>query len=190
MRLPLSPLVLALFTPYVLSEDALRSGPQPGQEKNGPFLTYTWHINGPKAGKHAFASGDLFINPRPSVFVFTRSMEKSVIELAKKLETEATQSNLFVSVVLLGQDQKPGDRLKAVAKQESIRAVILSYNMGIGDEKIWQITKEAEITVLLYTRERRLLANFAYRPGEFNEKAIRAVVRSLSVICRPIKQAS
>jgi hypothetical protein len=152
----------------------LRSGPQ-----QGVHALYTRHVNGRSAGKISLITGGLVTNPRPSIFVFARTAGKPVLELVRKLDAEAARHNLFVAGVFLLDDKDLLPRLKRFVKQDKIRSATLSFTAP-GDVGDWKIAKEAEVTVLIYNRKRQLQANFAFRLGEVDERAVREVLEGLS----------
>jgi hypothetical protein len=162
-------------------KEPLKSGPQPGQDPGGPFPHYVLFINGPFAGGNHLIYYGLRENPKPSVFVFSRNTGEHFVNLVRKLDAEATRSNLFVSVVVISDDKEAPDRLKRLAEKEKIRTVLLSVAEGFKVGGGWRIAKEADVTVVFYTRSpRKVAANFALRAGELGDKTIEPIMREVA----------
>src|SRR5262245_30944908 len=178
-------IVFTLAASWAPAGEPLKSGPQ-----GGPFPLYGLQITGPWAGKRENIIHDLRTNPRPSVFVFTRTAGKEVIRLIKRLDAEAARSRVFVSVGFLSTDKGLPAQLNSLVKKEKIRAALLTVidhpraarPGGISTD--WNISKKAEVTVILYNKQRRQMANFAFRAGELQEKDIDRIVATFTKLPR------
>jgi hypothetical protein len=175
-----------LLVSWGLADEPLKSGPQ--GDRGPPSHLFGIRVTGPHAGGRETILGELRTNPHPAAFVFVRSLRKPVQQLITKLEARALQSKVFVSGVFLRTDRAFPAHLKAWAKKEKISAALLTVvdrpgaarPGGITPE--WMIAEKAEITVVLYDRQRRRVANFAFRAGEMQEKDVERIVTAFSKI--------
>jgi hypothetical protein len=150
----------------------------------GPFDTLI--VNGPYAGKVVALMCDLTVKPRPSVFVFARNRGEPVVRLIKRLDAEARQSQTLMSIMFFSEEEKApelANRLKVLAEQEKIDVAVLSVWRKLESPPRWQIADEAEVTVVLFTRNPRVVAvNLAFRKGELTDQGIEQVVAALKKI--------
>lgn len=186
----LSVTLVAGVATVTFDDKRLVSGPQIGQEGwKGPFHAHTRHYNGFLTGELALVYGDLRTRPKPSVFVFCRAKTKPIIDLVQKLDEEAGRSRkLFVSMVFFEDVDGATDEVKRLVGKEGVANVLLSVyegkNRAMGD---WKISTEAELTAMFYDRKRGLLANHAFRKGEFGKKDVQRLVSYAAVIATPDK---
>ena len=83
-------------------------------------------------------------------------------------------------VIFLSDDEKIKDQAVALADKEKIKNTIFAIDNVAGPNG-YNISKDAEVTVLFYTGG-KVQANHAYRKGEFNAKAVAAIVKDLPKI--------
>ena len=83
-------------------------------------------------------------------------------------------------VVVLTDDDGMEDKLKAMDKELGLKKVMLSVDNPQGPPK-YKIAKDAGVTVLLYNK-RKVVKNFAFETGKFEEKDVEAVVSSVKDI--------
>jgi len=115
--------------------------------------------------------------------IFAREVSDSLTSLVKKIDAETAKNKsakMGSFVVFLTDDEKLSDKLKTLAKNESIKNCILSIDNPAGPPG-YNVAKEADITVVLY-KARKVAANHAFRRGELNEKAIAAIIADLPKI--------
>jgi hypothetical protein len=115
--------------------------------------------------------------------VFARETSDSLTSLVKKLD-EATIANkkarMGSFVVFLSDDEKLEDKLKQIAEKENIKKTILCIDNPAGP-KGYKVAKDADIVVVFYDRQ-DVKVNHSYRKGEFNAKAVEAVMKDLPKI--------
>ncbi len=115
--------------------------------------------------------------------IFARKISDPLTSLVKKLDaaTVANQDELMGSFVVFLSDAEdlPG-KLKSLAKTASLKECVLAIDHPAGPEG-YKVAREAEVTVILYTGG-NVKANFTFRQGELNDKAIAKVIGSLSKI--------
>ena len=66
------------------------------------------------------------------------------------------------------------------AKKENIKSLVLAID-NVAGPQAYNIAKDAEVTVVLYNK-RTVKANYAFRKGELNEKAVEAIVKDIPKI--------
>lgn len=118
--------------------------------------------------------------------IFARNIDSSLTSLVKKIDA-ATKSNASAKmgsfvVFLASEDdaKKMETSLPEFAKKENLKSIVLAIDNVAGPEG-YNIAKDAEVTVVLYNK-RTVKANYAFRKGELNEKAVKAIVSDISKI--------
>jgi hypothetical protein len=116
--------------------------------------------------------------------IFAREVSDSLTSLVKKIDAETAKNKSakmgsFV-VFLSDEDENLSKKLKDLATKESIKQCVLTIDNVAGPQG-YEVAKDADVTVVLYNK-RKVEANFAFRKGELNEKAIETVVSNISKI--------
>jgi hypothetical protein len=114
--------------------------------------------------------------------VFARKIDDSLTSLVKKLDKASQDKDIRSFVVLMTDDESAEDALKKLADKTGIKKTVLTKDNVAGPPG-YKIAKDADVTVLLYNK-RKVESNFAYRQGEFNAKAVDAVVADLPKITK------
>lgn len=112
--------------------------------------------------------------------VFARDLNDNVVSLITKLDAASKQKKVNSFVVFMNDEEKLEGQLKDLAKNKKINKTVLSIDNPAGP-KGYKISKDAEVTVLLYNR-RKVAVNEAFRKGELNTKAIDGVISKLDKI--------
>jgi hypothetical protein len=158
----------------------IKSGPQNGEKVPGPF--HPLNVTGEDAGKKACLYCKNGENPVAVVFARTAD-DPNVTKLIKALD-KATEQNAKCEmgsfVVYLSGDEKLEAKLKAMAQKEGLKQIVLSIESPEGPAK-YNINKDADITVLLYT-ERTVKANYTFEKGKLDTQAIDQIVKDVSRI--------
>ena len=171
----------ALVATGVYAGGTLKSGPQAGQEVPGPF--HPLNVTGASAGKKAclYCSN----GGNPVAVVFAREATPAVAKLLKQLD-EATVKNGKVdmgSYAVFCSDKDGLDKaLEKLASEQKLSKLILSIDNPAGP-KSYNIAKEADVTVLLYTNF-EVKANHTFKKGDLNDAAITKVVADVSKITK------
>jgi len=97
--------------------------------------------------------------------------------LVKKLDSTKGVNSF---VIFLSDEEKLKDEAVKLAEKESIKNTIFAID-NVAGPKGYNISKDAEVTVLLYTGG-KVEANHAYRKGDFNAKAVEAILKDLPKI--------
>ena len=147
----------------------VQSGPQVSDEVPGQFDPL--NINGPDAGKKQcqFCKN----GPYPVVMIFARALDGPLTTLIKKLDAVTAahaDAQMGSCVIFLSKDPGLTDRLKELAAREKIEHTILCTFAPAGPPR-YKISKEAAITVLLYT-DQNVVSNYAFGRGQLPDGAI------------------
>lgn len=178
-RALLTGLTLALLAGGLTAGDAIKSGPQVGEQVPGPF--HPLNCNGEFAGKKNCLYCQNGTNP--VAMVFAREINPEVTKLIKKIDGATAKnkaSNMGSFVVFLSDsDQLPG-KLKDLAAKEHVNNTILSVDNPAGPQK-YNVAKNAAVTVVLYTNH-TVKANFAFGKGGLKDKDIDTIVADVTKI--------
>lgn len=118
--------------------------------------------------------------------IFARNIDSSLTSLVKKIDAatkENSSAKMGSFVVFLASDddaKKMEVSLPEYAKKENIKSLVLAID-NVAGPQAYNIAKDAEVTVVLYNK-RTVKANYAFRKGELNEKAVEAIVKDIPKI--------
>jgi len=171
---------LVSFVVPIRAENPCVSGTAVGG-KPGP---YTFHVaTGPQRGQltcYICETGE-----RPAVIVFARSMSDPLAKLVKGLDkgiADHKAQELHAWVTFLSEDQLSLDpKLVAWGKKNAVRDVPLGVFEDVGGPPTYKIAKDADVTVLLFTKH-KVVSNFAFRAGELTDAKVDEVLKELPKI--------
>jgi hypothetical protein len=157
--------------------DPCKSGLAPDQ-RPGPYSALV--CVGPQRGQqHCFICE---AGERPMVIVFARDLSDPLGKLAGKLEAavrEHKQAELKAWLTFLAEDQTKMDpKIVNWARQHAIANVSCAVFEDTAGPPAYLLAKEADVTVLLAVKQ-KVVANFAFRAGELDEKKIGEIVQAL-----------
>jgi hypothetical protein len=115
--------------------------------------------------------------------IFAREASDPLTSLVKKLDkiVADNKSNKMGSfVVFCSDDDALEKKLKELIKKEDIKNVVLSIDNPAGPGP-YKIAKEADITVVLYTKS-KVVANHTYKKGGLNDKEIEKILADVPKI--------
>jgi len=171
--------VALLATAVVAADPAIKSGPQVNEKLAGPF--HPLNVNGAKAGEKNCLYCENGNNP--VAMIFARETSPTLTKLIKKID-EATTKNKgcdMGSFVVFCNDKDGLDKeLAGLVKENGISKTVLAIDNPAGP-KDYKVAKDADVTVVLYT-DRTVKANYAFKKGELNDKAIDTIVADISKI--------
>jgi hypothetical protein len=171
--------VALLATAVIAADPAIKSGPQVNEKLAGPF--HPLNITGAKAGEKNCLYCENGNNP--VAMIFARETSPALTKLIKKID-EATAKNKAAemgSFVVFCSDKDGLDKeLAGMAKENGIKSCVLAIDNPAGP-KGYNVEKDADVTVVLYT-ERTVKANYAFKKGQLNDKAIDTIVADISKI--------
>lgn len=165
----------------VAQSGPVKSGTPSGEEVPGPF--HPLNVTGENAGRKACLYCSNGVNP--VAVVFAREATPEVAKLLKQLD-DATVKNSGASMgsyAVFCSDKDGLDKaLTKLAADQKLTKLILAIDNPAGPKE-YNISKEAEVTVLLYN-DLKVKANHAFRKGELNDAAITKVVADVAKIVK------
>jgi hypothetical protein len=177
---------IAVFAVVVISgstqaAEPLRSSLQAGEKVTAIFEPL--NVTGPYAGDPHCLICENGVNP--VAMVFARQKSPSLMKLVAGLDAAAAKhrsEQLGAFVVFLSEAEGLADQLKAAAKQNSLKEVILATDAPAGPEG-FSVAKEADVTVVLY-RDFAVASNHAFRKGELTDERVEQVLADLPKILK------
>jgi len=115
--------------------------------------------------------------------IFAREVSDPLTSLVKKIDAETVKhksDRMGSFVVFLNDDEKLGDQLKTLAEKQGIKKCVLTIDNPAGPGA-YKIAKDADVTVVLY-ENRSVKANYAFKKGELDAKAIERIVAEIPKI--------
>ena len=113
------------------------------------------------------------------VNIFARKITGDLASLVKQIDkvvADHQDEKMAAFLVLLSEDSDADERqLKQLAKKHGIAHVPLTIFEGMTGPSAYKISKEAEVTVLLW-REQTVKVNHAFAKGKLNKNAIKKIV--------------
>jgi len=176
-------LAFILLAGFTLAEEKgkVKSGPQVGEDLAGPF--HPLNVNGKAAGnKHCLYCEN---GANPVAMIFAREATPELKKLITKLDTCTSKNSgceMGAFVVFCSDDKGLEDKLKTVAKDADLKKVVLSIDNPAGP-KGYNVARDADVTVVLY-KDRNVKANYAFKKGELNEKAIDEIIAAVPKITK------
>jgi hypothetical protein len=115
--------------------------------------------------------------------IFAREITDGLTSLVKKLD-EATDKNsdcrMGSFVVFCSDDEGLEKKLQELDKKAKLKHIVLTIDNPAGPKE-YNVAKDAEITVVLYTRQ-KVKVNHAFKKGEMKAKDIDQIVSEVSKI--------
>jgi hypothetical protein len=117
---------------------------------------------------------------KPTAVVFTRVLTEPVGQLVAALDAETTKRKDSGYKVWLTQLAKKAelDELAKWAKNAGIKTAPVGAFEDEDGPPAYKLAQDAEVTVLLFVKQ-KVVANFAFRKGELNEKAMAKIAEAL-----------
>ena len=172
-------LALAVWIGRADSAEALKSGPQVGNDVPGQFEPF--NVTGDNAGKK---SCQVCKNgPNPVVMIFAREVSGPLTKLIKKVDaatSDSANARMGSFVVFCTDEEAIVKELRALAAKEKLGDIVLTVYGKAGPEK-YKLAKDADVTVVLYTGG-VVKSNYAFRKGELTDKDIDKILGELPKI--------
>jgi hypothetical protein len=155
----------------------------PVGKRPGPysFLVAT----GPQRGQQTCYICEQHEGNKPAAVVFARSTSDQVGKLMAKLDAEAIankDSGCKVWMTLLA-EKADLDALAKWAQKQGIKSAPVGAFEDADGPPSYKLHKDADVTVILFTKQ-KVVANFAFRAGELDDKAIANVVKAMPQILK------
>ncbi len=155
----------------------------PVGKRPGPysFLVAT----GPQRGQQTCYICEQHEGNKPAVVVFARSTSDALGKLLVKLDAEAIankDSGCKVWMTLLA-EKADLDALAKWAQKQGIKSAPVGAFEDADGPPSYKLHKDADVTVILFTKQ-KVVANFAFRAGELDDKAIANVVKAVPQILK------
>jgi hypothetical protein len=173
------PLALALTLPLA-SAEPLTSGTPVGK-RPGPysFLVAT----GPQRGQQTCYICEQHEDNKPAAVVFARTTSDSLGKLLARLDAaalahKATGCKVWMTLLAEKADL---DALAKWAQAQGLKACPVGAFEDADGPPSYKLHKDADVTVLLFTKQ-RVVANFAFRAGELDDKAIEKVMKAVPLM--------
>lgn len=167
--------VLALAL-SALSGEALKSGPQPGEELPSSFEPLV--VTGPNAGRNHCLVCENGLNP--VAMIFARDTSAPLMKLLSKLETACVKhqtAGLGSFAVFLTKDDALDKKLDAAARKQRLEHMVLSIDEPEGPAG-YKVSADADVTVVLYDNH-KVEFNHAFKTGALNDDAINSIMNDL-----------
>jgi hypothetical protein len=155
----------------------------PQGKKPGPYSAVV--LTGPERGQsycYICETAD-----RPAVIVFARTLTDPLGKLVHKLDkalAEHKKAELRGWVTFLARDTAEFEaRVVAWGKDHAISNLPLEVFTDTVGPPSYRLARAADVTVLLFVK-RKVVANFAFRPGELNDARAAEVLQALPKIVK------
>jgi len=148
----------------------------PVGKRPGPysFLVAT----GPERGKqHCFICEQ---EAKPAAVVFARTLTPALGKLLSTLEADVPKRKDSGYKVWMTQvvDKADLDGLAKWSQKQGLKSVPVGAFEDADGPPAYKLNRDADVTVLLFVNE-KVVANFAFRPDELTEDAIKGVLKRL-----------
>lgn len=170
------PLTLALALPLCAADPCVSGVPVGKRPSPYSFLIAT----GPQRGQQTCYICEQHEKGKPSALVFAKSLSDPLAKLMAKLEAARPEKNdpgykAWLTHTVATADL---DGLAKWAQQKGLKGVPVGAFEDADGPPAYKLAKDADVTVMLFVKE-RVVANFAFRGGELDDKAIETVLKSV-----------
>jgi hypothetical protein len=170
-------LCLSLPLPLAAAADPCVSGIPVGK-RPGPysFLVAT----GPQRGQQTCYICEQHEGGKPAAVVFARSLSDPLGRLMAKLDDAgaAKKDSGYKAWMTQLAPTADLDTLARWAQKQGLKTVPVGAFEDADGPPAYKLSKDADVTVLLFVKE-KVVANFAFRAGELDDKAIDEVIKSV-----------
>jgi hypothetical protein len=176
-RLVLILLLAVVAEPLSLAADPCVSGVPVGK-RPGPysFLVAT----GPQRGQPTCYICEQHEGGKPAVVVFGRTLSAPLGKLLARLDTAGAAKKDTGYKVWMTQlvETADLDGLAKWAQGQGLKSVPVGAFEDTTGPPAYRLSRDADVTVMLFVKE-KVVANFAFRAGELDDKAIEGVVKAV-----------
>ena len=172
--------VFAAFLGAASAADPCTSGLAPGQ-KPGPYSSIV-SVGAERGQSYCYICDTA---ERPAVIVFARTITDPLGKLTAGLDKavgDHKAADLRAWVTFLSDDQTALDpKLVAWGRKYALHDVPVGVFENLDGPPSYRLNRDADVTVLLFVN-RKVVANFAFRPGELTEERVADVMKALPEI--------
>jgi hypothetical protein len=181
MRLLVASLaVFASCLSVAAAADPCTSGLTPGQ-KPGPYSSIV-SVGAERGESHCYICDTA---EHPAVIVFARTITDPLGKLTAGLDKavgDDKASDLRAWVTFLSDDQTTLDtKLVEWGRKNALHDVPVGVFENLDGPPSYRLSRDADVTVLLYVNH-KVVANFAFRPGELTADRVAEVLKALPEI--------
>jgi hypothetical protein len=117
---------------------------------------------------------------KPAAVVFARTLNEPLARLLDKLEAAGTEHKEAGYKVWMTQLATTADLdlLSKWAQKEGLKNVPIGAYEDADGPPSYKLNKDADVTVILFAKQ-KVVANFAFRSGELDNKAIEEVLKAV-----------
>ncbi len=166
-----------IFLGITHAADPCKSGLQPNQ-RPGPYSALV-SVGKERGTQHCYVCE---AEDRPIAIVFARTLSEPLGNLVKSLDRAVVKNKdveMRAWVTLMAEDQTALDpQVVKWAKRYAIDHVPIAVFEDVVGPPAYRIAADADVTVLLSVKQ-KVVANFAYRTGEFNEAAVQNIQNAI-----------
>jgi hypothetical protein len=178
--------IVALVVSTLAADSPCVSGPRVGQ-RPGPYSFVL--CTGEQRGKsHCYICETA---DRPAVIVFARSLSDPLGKLVAGLDRALAahkKSELRAWLTLLHDDQSKVDpAVLAWVKKHAVKSTPVGVFEDVDGPPSYRLHRDADVTVLLAVKQ-KVVANFAFRAGEMNDKRVAEVLQAIPRITGAAKR--
>jgi hypothetical protein len=174
--------LLALSLAFVLGPALTASEPCvsgiPVGKRPGPysFLVAT----GPQRGQQTCYICEQHEGGKPAAIVFARTLTSPLGKLLARLDAAGSTKKDSGYKVWMTQLAAPADLdgLAKWAQGQGLKGVPVGAFEDANGPPAYKLNKDADVTVLLFVKE-KVVANFAFRAGELDDKAVDEVMKAV-----------
>jgi hypothetical protein len=171
-RLLLIPVVLSL----VAAEPCVSGLPVGKRPSPYSFLIAT----GPQRGQQTCYICEQNEGGKPAAIVFAKTLSDPLARLMAKLESARPAKNDpgYKAWLTLTTKTADLDGLAKWAQDRSLKGIPVGAFEDADGPPAYKLAKDADVTVMLFVKE-KVVANFAFRAGELDDKAVETVMKSV-----------
>lgn len=166
-------MLLLAFT--LVAADPCVSGVPVGK-RPGPysFLVAT----GPQRGQQTCYVCEQHDGGKPGVVVFARSLSDPLGKLMTKLEGAGKKDTGYKAWLTLLTESADLDGLAKWSQGQGLKGAPVGAFEDPAGPPAYKLHPDADVTVMLFVKE-KVVANFAFRAGELDDKAVDAVLKAV-----------
>ncbi|MBX9582864.1 MAG: hypothetical protein K2X87_21360 [Gemmataceae bacterium] len=164
-----------LLLALLVAADPCVSGVPVGK-RPGPysFLVAT----GPQRGQQTCYVCEQHDGGKPGVVVFARSLSDPLGKLMTKLDGAGKKDSGYKAWLTVLTDTADLDGLAKWSQGQGLKGVPVGAFEDPAGPPAYQLHPDADVTVMLFVKE-KVVANFAFRAGELDDKAVDAVLKAV-----------